>query len=180
MPIDFLNAPCGKTNCNCRTPGISCKTSTSSDTFGLCDKTPPPTLPAYIDTLNTHDWIAEVKNNNSKTINFKAIDSCVDIFKRPGEMESRCDGILIDSNNLTFVELKDRAGSGWVSKGRKQLTITIRNFLTHDSDAKNYNIVDAYICNKQKPLAVTSVISETQRFKSETGFNLKVNRNIVI
>lgn len=95
-------------------------------------------------------------------------------------MESRCDGILIDSNNLTFVELKDRAGSGWVSKGRKQLTITIRNFLTHDSDAKNYNIVDAYICNKQKPLAVTSVISETQRFKSETGFNLKVNRNIVI
>ncbi|GEC78021.1 hypothetical protein [Flavobacterium aquatile] len=180
MPIDFLNTPCTKANGNCKIVGVTCKSSTTNTTFGLCDKTPPPSLPAYIDTANTADWIAEVKNVNSKTIFFKAIDACVDIFRPSGEMESRCDGVLIDGNILTFVELKDRASGGWVSKGRKQLTITINNFIANDPNSANFNMVEAYVCNKQRPLAVTSINTESQQFKNETGLTLKVNRTINI
>lgn len=180
MPIDFLNAPCIKAASNCKITGVTCKSSTANTIFGICDKTPPPSLPAYIDTSNTTDWIAEVININSKTIFFKAIDACVEIFKLSGDLESRCDGVLIDGNELTFVELKDRASSGWVSKGRRQLTITINNFLNNDPNAANYNVVEAYVCNKQRPLAVTNISTETQRFKNDTGLNLKVNRIISI
>jgi hypothetical protein len=178
MPIDFLNSPCTKPISNCKIAGLTCKSSTTNLTFGLCDKTPPPTLPAYIDTVNTADWIAEVKNNNRKNISFKAIDACVEIYKANGDPESRCDGVLIDGNRLTFVELKDRASSGWISKGKKQLTITIQNFLLNDPNASKYNMTEAYVCNKQRPLAVTNISSEAQQFKNDTGLILKVSRSI--
>jgi hypothetical protein len=178
MPIDFLNAPCNKPHSNCKIAGITCKIFTKDTIFGICDDTPPPSLPAYIDTINPTNWIAEVKTTNSRNIFFKAIDSCVDIFRANGEMESRCDGVLIDGNNLTFVELKDRASSGWVSKGRNQLTITITNFLANDVNAGNHRLFEAYVCNKQRPLAITNISNEIQKFKNDTGLILKVSRTI--
>lgn len=179
MPIDFLSAPCSVANGNCQIVGVVCKSSTNSNRFGLCDKTPPPSLPAYIDVANPADWIAEVRNPSNSTITFKAIDACVEIYRVDGSMESRCDGVLIKGNDLIFVELKDRVSSGWSSKGRQQLTITVQNFISNGNLA-GFNIVCAYVCNKQRPLAITSNTNEIQQFKDDTGLILKIDRIIIL
>ncbi|MBK8566646.1 MAG: hypothetical protein IPN76_25775 [Saprospiraceae bacterium] len=164
----------------------TCKTSSKEKVFGLCDNPPPATDPAYIDETDNSKWIAEVSNNNSLEANLYAIDHCVDIFRPNGEMESRCDGVLTHTDTLIFVELKDRVSSGWLAKGREQLTTTIQNFIAnHDISA--YNKVEAYVCNKQRPLAVTNISTVVQMFKDDTsvmlnskGLELKADRNITI
>jgi hypothetical protein len=178
MSIDFISAPCTRVNSNCQRPSILCQSSTTSVKFGICDKEPPPSLPAYIDTTNPVDWIAEVQNPRGINLIFKAIDACVEITRLDGNAESRCDGVLINDTELTFVELKNRVASGWLSKGRKQLTITIQKFLS-DGNA-GYTIKDAYVCNKQRPLAITSNTNEIQKFKDDTGLDLKISRIITI
>lgn len=156
-----------------------CKTTSKNNKFGLCDDPPPANNPAYIDESDEPKWIAEVQNINETLVGFYAIDHCVDIFKSDGEMESRCDGMLHHENNLTFVELKDRGSRGWLSKGRDQLTITVSAFKSaHDINA--FDEVVAYICNKQRPLAITGNNTEVQRFKDDTGFLLRPDRNIII
>jgi hypothetical protein len=154
--------------------------------FGICDDQPPLTNPAYLKLHTPDDWIAEISNPNSKQFTFKAIDNCVPVYRTNGELESRCDGMFYYDNNLAFVELKDRGSSGWLSKGREQLTITITNFIANH-DITQYNKVEAFVCNKQKPLAITTNNSEVQKFKDETaallnngGLLLKVDRNISI
>ncbi len=179
MPIDFWVAPCAIAGANCHSPGIFCKSSTTSKLFGICDKTPPPSLPAYIDIVNPSYWIAEVNNPNERSVTFKAIDACVDIRRPDGTQESRCDGVLIYENTLCFVELKDRGSSGWSSKGREQLTITIGNFIRNGND-EGYSLGMAYVCNKQRPLAITSNTNEIQKFKNDTGLVLKISRQIFI
>lgn len=179
MPIDFLTAPCLRVGANCQIMGVVCKSSTSETVFGICDKLPPPALPAYIDHTNPNDWIAEVRNPNGQYITFKAIDACVELLRADGNLESRCDGVLIHGQKLTFIELKDRVSSGWSSKGRMQLTITIQSFLANNN-LQNYSIGDAYVCNKQRPIAITSNTNEIQKFKNDTGLNLKIDRIITI
>ena len=156
-----------------------CKSTTQSHEFGLCDDPPPSTLPAYIDTTDQAKWIAHVNNLALKEVTFKAIDNCVEIFRPDGSRESRCDGLLTYERNLIFVELKDRGTGGWVTKGRTQLTITINKF-KENHDITQFDTVEAYVCNKQTPLVVTSINSEAQRFRDDTGLLLKANRVISI
>ena len=160
-------------------PNVVCKSTVQSSTFGLCDDPPPSSLPDYIDTTSPMKWIASVNNPNLKPVTFKAIDNCVEILRPDGLQESRCDGLLIIGSNLIFVELKDRASSGWLGKGRSQLTITITKF-KQEHDVSQFEKVEAYVCNKQKPLAVTNISTEAQKFKNDTGILLKVDRNISI
>lgn len=179
MPIDFFLAPCTLPQGNCQLPGIVCKSATRNIKFGICDDPPPSTMPAYIKLYHPDDWIAIVQNQNSKEINFKAIDNCVQIFRPDGQLESRCDGMLFYENNLIFVELKDRASGGWLSKGREQITITIDHFRAIHN-INSYDKVEAYVCNKQRPLALTNNNAEVQKFKDETGFLLIASRNISV
>ncbi len=181
MPIDFFTAPCTAANGNCKIPGVVCKNSTSNLEFGLCDDPPPPTLPAYMDMdlLNKSKWVAKVDNPDAKEIIFKAIDACVPILRPNGEPESRCDGVLINGNKLTFVELKDRGSNGWIRKGRDQLISTYLVFKAN-YDVTKFVITEAYVCNKQVPLAVTSNLIHIQKVKDETGMLLKVDRKIPV
>lgn len=186
MPIDFFQAPCTLPNGNCQLPGIECKRSTKSKKFGLCDDPPPSTEPAYVQLHSPDDWIAIVNNPNSKKITFKAIDYCVPMLRPNGQLESRCDGMLYFEHDLIFVELKDRASNGWLAKGRDQLTITIQYFCANHN-INVYRKIDAYVSNKQRPLAITSTNTEIQKFKDDTanilgnaGLHLKVGRNITI
>ncbi|MFZ4700650.1 MAG: hypothetical protein ACOYMG_11435 [Candidatus Methylumidiphilus sp.] len=179
MPVDFFAASCIRVNGKCQLPNVACKSTVQNHTFGLCDDPPPSSLPAYIDTTDKTKWIAHVNNPSLKEVTFKAIDNCIEILRPDGTQESRCDGLLIHGNSLIFVELKDRASSGWLSKGRSQLTITIKNFKQHH-DINQFDNLEAYISNKQRPLAVTNISSEVQKFKNETGMLLKANRNISI
>ncbi len=165
MPVDFFSA--------------GCKSTTSKDKFGLCDDPPPANNPAYIDEDSSEQWIAEVENKSEIPVDFHAIDNCIEILRPNGEMESRCDCMLHYNNSLVFAELKDRGYRGWISKGSKQISNTLRIF------KENYNIeefdkVEAYVCNKQRPLAITGFNTTVQRFKDETRLTLKPDRNIKI
>ena len=174
---DFFTAPCTRVNGQCRLPGIVCKSALNCSEFGLCDDPSPSDSPAYTDTTDSTKWIAQVSNPALREVTFKAIDNCVEVLRPDGTQESRCDGMLIFENNLIFVELKDRGYGGWQRKGKSQLAITIAKF-QESHNIMQFSSVEAYICNKQRPLAVTSIITLAQEFRNETGFILKVDRNI--
>ncbi len=152
-----------------------CKTESNNEKFGLCDDPPPATEPAYINENNCRQWIAVVKNPQSQTVKFYAVDHCVPIYKEDGNMESRCDGILSYLNNLIFVELKERKKGQWFKKGREQLTVTIKRFKS-ECDLNTYDRVEAYVCNSLKPLSNMGQMENIQRFKDETGLSLKSQR----
>jgi len=179
MPIDFFTAPCAEVAGNCKTAGIVCKGTTNVDEFGLCDDPPPATLPAYIDTVDKNKWIAIVNNAVAKDVTFKAVDHCVTILRPDGTRENRCDGLLTYDNNIIFVELKDRAYSGWLGGARNQLTKTI-NVFAAEYNIATYNLVEVYVSNKLKPLTNAAHNIEKQKFKDETGLTLTVQREIII
>lgn len=157
----------------------SCKTESNTNEFGLCDDPPPAENPAYINEDDFSKWIAIVDNPDNKDVDFYAIDHCVEILREDGTKENRCDGILHYDNNLTFVELKDRTGSGWLGKGRKQLTTTIEAFSkTHDIN--NYTKVEAYISNNLRPRSNSNYIIDIQKFKDATGLILNIEQKISI
>jgi len=165
MPIDFFQDVC--------------KTESSVKKFGLCDDPPPAEKPAYIDENDSSKWIAEVQNENEIAIEFYAVDHCVEVRRPDNKRARRCDGILKYSNDLMFVELKDRGHTGWVVGGRKQLTETVA-FLTANHDITVYTNIHARICNKQRPLAVTNCMTEVQMFKDDTTLTLIIDRTIII
>ncbi|MBF0235446.1 MAG: hypothetical protein HQK65_20785 [Desulfamplus sp.] len=155
----------------------ACKTESNNEVFGICDDPPPATEPAYIDEDNSALWIAIVNNSTSHTVEFYAIDHCVPIHKEDGNMESRCDGMLLYSNKLIFIELKERKKGQWFKKGREQLTATINRFKS-ENDLMVYDKVEAYVCNSLKPLANMGQMENIQRFKNETGLILKSDQKI--
>lgn len=165
MPVDFFIT--------------LCKSTTANKEFGLCDDPNQPVDPAYIDISSKERWIGKVDNRDGISVDFHAIDNCIDIRRANGEMESRCDCMLYYNNSLLFVELKDRASMGWLKKGRDQVLITINKFKEFHN-INDYDKVEAYVCNKQRPLAITAINTIMQRFKDETGLTLKADRNIII
>lgn len=182
--LDFFATPCSREDCHQNASSIVCKCISNCQFFGICDDPPPSKNPAYIDYQNRNEWIAEVNNPNGYEVTFKAIDNCLEILRPNGELESKCDGLLHYNNTLVFVELKDRNSNGWLAKGRAQLTITIQKF-SENHAVKDYNIKQAYVCNKQKPFAIMGVNTEVQKFKDDTsrilnnsGLLLKADRSI--
>ncbi|MCT4602637.1 MAG: hypothetical protein N4A59_07040 [Marinifilum sp.] len=163
MPVDFFIS--------------GCKSTTTKDQFGLCDDPPPANNPAYIDEDSSEKWIAEVKNAGEILVNFHAIDNCIEILRPDGSMESRCDCMLHFNNSLIFAELKDRGYRGWIAKGSKQISNIIRIF-KENYNVNEYDKIEAYICNKQRPLARTGTNTTVQKFRDETGITLKLDRNI--
>lgn len=165
MPVDFFIS--------------GCKSTTSKNKFGLCDDPPPAKNPAYINEDIPENWIAEVENKEEISVDFHAIDNCIEILRPNGEKESRCDCMLHYKNSLVFAELKERGYSGWISKGSKQISNTIKIF-KENHNINDFDKVQAYICNKQRPLAIIGSNATVQKFKDETGLTLKPDRNIKI
>lgn len=165
MPINFLDP--------------NCSTNSNNLEFGLCDDPPPSNSPAYINETDQTIWIAKVNNLNTENITFYAIDNCVSVFRTDGTMDKKCDGVLSYSSNLIFVELKSRKSKKWFREGRKQITITIRHFILNH-DISQYSKIEAYVCNKLRPLAHTGQAVNIQKFKDDTGFILKGKRDIDI
>lgn len=163
MPIDFFQN--------------RCKTQSDDLEFGLCDDT--PNSQAYIDETDQSKWIGIVKNPDEKEAEFYAIDNCVEVKRPNGEDESRCDGVLKESTNLIFVELKERGSKGWFGDGRKQLTTTINIFkANHNTSA--YSSIIAHVCNSLRPAANSGRAASIQMFKDDTGYILKDQQEIII
>lgn len=155
---------------------ISCKTNSIKECFGLCDDPPPSNNPAYIDENDIDKWIGLVDNPTLKSVDFFAIDKCVKVVRSDGTLEKRCDGILNYDTNLIFVELKDRK-KDWATDGMQQIETTIRVF-TANHNIASYN-VSACICNK-KPFFPSSFITHIQKFKTNTGYKISFNPEIII
>lgn len=154
-----------------------CKNSSTKLKFGLCDDDSEPDNPAYIDEINKSDWLAEITNPNSITVDFYAVDKCIEIRRQDGSMEKRCDGMLHYENKLIFVELKNRTFSGWVADGREQLTTTYNVFKSNPGNSL-FTEIEGYICNKQRPVATGNHMIQIQRFRNDTGLKLNIQRII--
>jgi hypothetical protein len=165
MPINFFDKPC--------------KTSSNAKRFGLCDDPPPSENSAYIDENDDSKWIGIVNNPTNKEVDFYAIDNCVDVLRADGNKESRCDGMLNYEKNIIFVELKMRGTSGWLTKARNQLTITISKF-QEENNLSQFNAVEAYACNGLRPLSNLGNSAQIQKFKDETGLIMYAQQEINI
>jgi hypothetical protein len=165
MPINFFET--------------KCQSSTSTNSFGICDDQPPPHKPAYIALVNPSNWIGVVHNPTALNVTFTAIDHCL-VIKRPnGSLESTCDGMLTFNSSIIFVELKERKGKAWIKKADSQLRNTISLF-GHNHNLASYINKLAYICNSLKPSMSSNQMVRKQKFKDDTGFTLKIEVRIDI
>ena len=101
MSIDFFIA-------KCQTENIVDKE------FGICDdEDEEKKTPAYVDRNQPDKWVAVVKNQTNQSINFTAVDNCVEMNRSDGTMDFRCDAMLTNDDNIVFVELKVQAAD-WI------------------------------------------------------------------
>jgi hypothetical protein len=147
--------------------------------FGLCDKEPPPHLPAYLDESNGQNWIAVVHNFYQRTIKFVALDNCIELKKQDGKQDKCSDGLLTYNSTVIFVELTTRTDSRWRKDKYEQLCVTIDHFEdTKDSD--KYNVKKAYIANNNRPKFKTSYEVLANKFWKDTGYVLRIQNRIEI
>ena len=131
---------------------------------------------AYKDEINKEKWIANVKNNNEINVTFTAIDNCITIYRKKGEKERSCDGMLTYTDNIVFVELKEKR-KNWITDGTEQLEKTISKF------AQNHNLMSikkrrAFLSNKKHPLFKHSHKEEMQKFHKKFKVRLIINNTI--
>ncbi len=112
MSVDFFKA--------------ECQVLTKEKRFGLFDA--EDTSPVQIKLVDEKSWNAIVINDNCVELIFTAIDNCVEMLRDDGEMDSRCDAMLIYNNTLLFIELKNKRDS-WQSLGLSQIEATIKRMI---------------------------------------------------
>ena len=100
MSIDFFIA-------KCQTENIVDKE------FGICDdEDEEKKTPAYVDRNQPDKWVAVVKNQTNQSINFTAVDNCVEMNRSDGTMASQRKSIVpslrfISTQLSTAVKLID-------------------------------------------------------------------------
>lgn len=158
-----------------------CQSTIDKKRFGICDYPPPPHRKAYIDFEDGTKWIAVVVNEEKHLVTFTAIDHCIEIRNRNGNMVKRCDGVLTFDSTITFVELKERdeKGNKWVKDAEKQILSTISQF-EKTEEAENYTIKKAYISNSQKPKFKESQKRRMDQFFEKTGYILRIENRIIL
>lgn len=115
--------------------------------FGLCDD--QNGQKAYTNCDKPKTWVATVDNAQQLPITFSAIDNCVKILRGDGNQERSCDGMLIYTDNIVFVELKE-AARAWIPDAIEQLETTIVSFKAHH-DLSIHKHKRAFACNKKHP-----------------------------
>lgn len=177
MPVNFFDAH---------------HTQSEEITFGLRDdSTDKVKKPAYIKEQELDSCQGIIKNPDTIRADFYGLDDLKILKAVPNETEteSLCDGLLKHRNSLTFVELKGRAYSGWVSTATTQLINSVRLF-SANHELNEYNTVEAFVCNSMRPHATQNHAVQLQRFKDETralnfkdkdmGLSMDVKREIEI
>jgi hypothetical protein len=151
----------------------------SKKIFGLCDKKPPPHLPAYLDENNGKEWIAVVNNFYQSTVNFIALDNCIKLLRADGKQDKCSDGMLVYNSTVTFIELTTRTDSTWRKEKYEQLCATIKHF-EDTKDSHSYKIKKAYIANNSRPRFKTGYETQMNRFWHDTGYVLRIQNRIEI
>lgn len=159
-----------------------CQTYSNQKLFGLCDEPSPIEKPAFIDEKNGAKWIAVVVNEHKFEVTFTAIDHCIEILRKDGNKDKRCDGVLTYGTNIIFVELKQISGLGndWVKVAEKQLRTTIAHF-KNSEEAQIYTSKKAYIANSEHPKSKESQARRMEQFFIDThGYVLRIENRIVL
>ncbi|QSX41827.1 hypothetical protein [Shewanella cyperi] len=159
-----------------------CRTQINWNRFGIIDDNSNQSAPAFPTNTDSHKWIADVNNKNSKELEFYAIDNCIRFYKsdEPKNLESTCDCALIDANTVVFIELKERTSKGWLAKASSQLINTIALYKQNDSSANAKEII-GHICNSLRPQANRSNMGEMAKFyKNSGGHKLFIQKRIDI
>lgn len=157
-----------------------CQTNNISERlFGICDdKDEGNKTPAYIDTTDQDKWIAIVKNHTNLSLNFTAVDNCIEARKEDGSMDFRCDAMLTNKDNIVFIELKDQKDN-WIRHAvYEQLQTTIDNFkASHDISV--YRHKRAFACNKARPRFKVNYKDMMNQFYQKNKVRLNLTTEIV-
>lgn len=149
----------------------------SAGLFGLAD--PQNGSPAIVMYTDPDEWVAEVENRTGLSLNFTAVDNCIEIFREDGQMEYRCDGIITGGDYLIFVELKDQRGE-WIQHAVENQLKTTISYFELNCDMKRYRKRYAYACNKRHPQFHYSHMSLMEEFRRKTGVRLCIVNKIVM
>lgn len=153
-----------------------CQSTTSEMLFGIYDK--EDKSPAMIVYIQNDKWNARVVNPTQKEITHTAIDNCIEILRENGEMDSRCDSMLTYSENIVFIELKNK-GSDWKSDGINQIEATINNFKkNHDLSVIKHK--RAFVANRRHPNFQVIENEEIRKFWDTYRVRLNVDSEINI
>lgn len=88
--------------------------------------------------------------------------------------------MLIFSDHLYLVELKNMRTGGWIANARMQLENTIR-LLWENHDLSGLKYKKAYACNKRHPHFTVLESAEKKAFFTKTnGFRLDAQAEIII
>ena len=160
MPIDFFNAPCARVDGNCKKEGVVCKKTTDAQRFGISDINSDKREPAFLDIEHEDSWDLAVTNTEMKSVTFKSIDFCVELFRPriPGnpdkELIKRCEGMLYYEDKLIFIEIKNRQTGRWLIDAREKFEETIQKFRECHPDSK---------LNLQKPIIANRLFRGTHQ-----------------
>lgn len=153
-----------------------CQSATNATLFGLCDN--EDTTPAKIEHTHKDKWNATVINPTQKRITHTAIDNCIEILRANGEMDNRCDSLLTYTENIIFIELKNK-GADWKIDGVNQVEVTINNFID------NHNLSEikhkrAFVANRRHPNFHAIENEQTTRFWEKYRVRLNIASEINI
>jgi hypothetical protein len=181
MPIDFFIAPCTRENGNCRREGVVCKRTINNAQFGICDRDSGKRKPAFVDINNKNKeiWDVIVENSEEKDITFKAIDFCVDIFRKAKELIKRCEGFLFYENKIIFLEIKNRTHGRWLADACEKFIETITKFKENYPD-NAFEILKPVIANKCFFRTHQNEMVQKQRLKDNIGVEFQIKHTIHI
>lgn len=152
-----------------------CQQQLNHELFGLCDA--QNNTKAYPDINNPNNWIATVKNNRNLNLIFIAVDKCI-IKDDEQEGRGRCDGLLISSEHIYFIELKDQK-KNWKPNAIIQLESTIEFFIDNH-DISIYRHKKAFVCNKQHKHFKKIDNEFKLRFFRTYGVRIDIQADIII
>lgn len=158
----------------------ACQTENITDkVFGLCDDDDNSVkTPAYISRDVNDKWIAKVNNTSGKSLNFTAIDNCVEIKRDNGDMESRCDAMLTNEDNIVFVELKTK-NSDWIKGAVEDQLQTTIDYFKENHDISKYKKKRAFVCNRKHPNFQVSYKDLMNQFYKQNGIRLNLEARII-
>lgn len=87
---------------------VKCQGTTKKKLFGLCDDPSPSNNPAYIDEKNGAKWIAVVNNETPYEVTFTAIDNCIGLNQKKGNIYNSQMDIIILTGLTLLKKLKSR------------------------------------------------------------------------
>lgn len=201
MPVNFFATPCANPDGNCQTEPVHCLQTITNNRLGISDANANNRIPAKVCFNNEPDWDFTVENNND-TIQYKAIDYCVEVY-RTGAYDvynddsdvtdfssdnndalgrgliKRCEGFLMNDSFILFFEIKNRPKGDWLIDARRKFEETILSFKEHHPNLSHL-IIEPIVSNKLFYRSHQSEGYQKKILKDKVGVELKIQTNFLV